>query len=187
MTNSNVNDLVTQKSYGGKYITSCSPSATEVHLLWPDGQQQTVKLRSNPTSVTHELKSRTDPTMTGTVACDIFLRGSSAYDDVLALLQISEAELVEARKDLEVEFKKRAQELETRRLANIRKIEGKNQSGTPACKYEPPHFDCDVCPDPVTNSSPRHFALASAFAGHLNGSEHKRLTAESKRLVNSNA
>lgn len=187
MPDSNVNDLSTQKSYGGKFITSCSPSATQVHLLWPDGQQQTVKVRGNPTSVTHELRSRTDPTMNGTVACDIFLRGSTEYEDIINLLQESDAELAQARRELELEFKKKNQELEARRLANLRKIEGKVESGTPACKYEPPHFDCDVCPDPVTNTSPRHFGLPAGYSGHLGGSEHKRMTSEAKRPVGANA
>src|SRR3990167_8224515 len=116
-----VNDLRLQKKYGGRIITSCSPSSAQVTLLWPDGQQQTTLVRENPTVVKHTLKSATDPEMTGDIECAIYRRGSTQYAEIMVLLAESEAELAEARRDLEQDFKRKSRDLEARRLANLRR------------------------------------------------------------------
>jgi hypothetical protein len=170
-----VNDLRLQKNYGGRIITSCSPSSSTVTLLWPDGQQQTVRIADNPTVVAHELSSRTDPSLKGQIECAIYRRGSTPYVEMMTLIETSESELAEARRELELDFKRKTEELERRRMDNLRKIEGKPQDGEPACKYEPPHFDCPSCPDPVTNTAPRHFSSPAAEVGHRRGTEHIRL------------
>ena len=178
---SGANDLSLQKNYGGKIITSCSPSVPQVTLLWPDGQQQTVTIRDNPTVVTHTLRSKTDPEMSGAVECAIYRRGSTEYAEVMQLIEESESELNERRRELEADFKRASGELERSRLANLRRITGTPQEGEPACKYEAPHFDCVTCPDPVTKTSPRHFSAPAAHTGHLRGAEHIRLLGQPKK------
>lgn len=176
-----VNDLRLQKNYGGRIITSCSPSSPQVTLLWPDGQQQTVMIRDNPTVVRHTLRSKTDPEMTGDVECAIYRRGSSEYEEVMVLIAESESELNERRRELEEDFKRKSKELEARRLANLKRITGEPDEGEPACKYEPPHYDCAICPDQVATSGPRHFSSPAAYQGHLRGAEHIRLSAQDSK------
>lgn len=172
-----VNNLALQKSYGGRIVTSCSPSSPTVTLLWPDGHQQTVRITDNPTVAVRDLRFP-NPDHNGRAECHIYIRGSQPYQDIINLLQESDSELNEARRELEADFAKRIAELEARKLNNLKKIEGKPQVGLPTCNYEAPHFDCDVCPDPATNHSPRHFDIPAAFSGHLRGAEHARLAAK---------
>jgi hypothetical protein len=160
-----IDDLRTRPQIGGHFVTSASPSATSMSIMWPDRHVQTVELAGGTTIAKRDSGEE----------CHIYRRGPEyqmIVSEIDAELQRQEDEVQDVVAELKVESDNRIAGI----MAgdNVTIVKDDPQPMSQLCAYEAPHYDCESCPDTKTNESPKHHLTAAAFAGHKRSNLHKR-------------
>ena len=107
--------------------------------------------------------------------CHIYRRGPS-YDAILAEidaeLQRQEDEVQDVLTELQAESDERIAGIMAGE--DVRIVTDEPVPMSLLCDYDGPHYDCETCPDPDTNETPKHHTTAAGLAGHKRSNLHKR-------------
>ncbi len=165
MTTTHIDDLRTRPRVAGHFVTACSPSASSMAIMWPDNHVQTVELSGGTTIAKRDSGEE----------CHIYRRGPS-YDAILAEidaeLQRQEDEVQDVLTELQAESDERIAGIMAGE--DVRIVTDEPVPMSLLCDYDGPHYDCETCPDPDTNETPKHHTTAAGLAGHKRSNLHKR-------------
>lgn len=141
-------------------VTSCSPSSSVAHILWPNGQKQDVQMDSNPT-VAQQIGT--------TESVMIYRRGTKPYERLHEQLAHAEQVRKERRDELE-------RQLRAEMAAQERELLGTGSADPDEpempCDKDGPHVHCSICTDPSTGAP---FCTTTEFSlrAHERGAAHK--------------
>ena len=162
-------DLRTRPQIAGHFVTSASPSATSMSIMWPDRHVQTVELAGGTTIAKRDSGEE----------CHIYRRGPEyqmIVSEIDAELQRQEDEVQDVVAELKIESDNRIAGIMAGE--NITIVKDNPEPMSQLCTYEgDKHHDCPVCPDPKTKQVPKHHISKFALKGHESSKLHKRNSA----------